>query len=61
MYFVIDADKRKVLTDSINDRDTAQKELVKLLNEFRKAKKKANLQIVEHDDADQLEDEMLYY
>lgn len=61
MYFVIDADKRKVLTDAIETRDEAQKELIRLLNEYRKANKKANLQIIEHDDADQLEDEMLFY
>lgn len=61
MYFVIDADKRKVLTDPIETRDEAQKELIRLLNEYRKANKKANLQIIEHDDADQLEDDMLFY
>lgn len=61
MFFVIDTMKRRVLTDPFETRDEAQLELVSLLNEFRAQNKKVNLQIVEHDDADQLEDEMSIY
>jgi hypothetical protein len=61
MYFVIDPVKRKVVSQGFELRDNAQKELVALMNKYRKENKVCNLQVVEHDSPEDLEEEMSIY